>query len=66
MEDLAPRIKELREHIDELEGKRLELVENIRATKVELLEAPVIKAYVEDLRAVRGPSWSKSPSSAPS
>jgi len=31
--DLAPRIKELREQIDELEGKRLELVESIRDTQ---------------------------------
>ncbi len=32
VEDLAPRIKELREQIDDLEGKRLELVESIRDT----------------------------------
>ena len=54
VEDLAPRIKELREQIEELEAKRLELVESIRDTKVELLEAPVVKAYVEDLRALLG------------
>ncbi len=54
VEDLAPRIKELRGQIDELEGKRLELIESIRDTKVELPEAPVVRAYVEDLRALLG------------
>lgn len=52
VEDLAPRIKELRGQIDELEEKRLELVESIRDTKVELLEASVVKAYVEDMEAL--------------
>ncbi len=54
VEDLAPRIKELREQIDDLERKRLELVESIRDTKVELLDAPVVRAYVEDLSSLLG------------
>ncbi len=52
VKDLAPRIKELRGQIDELKGKRLELVESIRNTKVELLEASVVKAYVDDLKTL--------------
>ncbi|MGC8834398.1 MAG: hypothetical protein ACP5R4_10125, partial [Armatimonadota bacterium] len=52
VEDLAPRIKELRGQIDELEGKRLDLIESIRDAKVELLEASVVKAYVDDLKAL--------------
>jgi hypothetical protein len=54
--------------MDELEKKCPDLVKSIRDAKVELLEAPVVKAYVEALRSslVEGPSSSKSPFSTPS
>ncbi len=52
VEDLGPRIKELKARIDDLERKRVELAESIRDAKVELLEASVVKAYVDDLRAL--------------
>ena len=52
IEDLAPRIKELKAQIDELEQKRLHLSESIRDTRVELLEASVVRAYVDDLKAL--------------
>ena len=52
MEDLAPRIKELKTQIDNLETKRVDLVESIRDAKVELLEASVVKAYVDDLKSL--------------
>ena len=54
VENLALRVKGLREEMDELEGKQLELVESIRDTRVELLEAPVVEAYVEGLRPLLG------------
>ena len=68
VEDLAPRIKELKAQADEVEGKRIDLMESIREAKVDLLEASVVRAYVDDPKALlsKGPSWSKSPSSAPS
>jgi chromosome segregation ATPase len=39
VEDLAPRIKELKAQMDKLEEKRLDLMEAIRDVKGELLEA---------------------------
>lgn len=52
VEDLAPRIKELKAQIDDLETRRLDLAESIRDSRVELLEASVVKAYVDDLKAL--------------
>ena len=52
MEHLAPRIKELKGQLDKLEGKRIDLAESIRDAKVELLDASVVKAYVEDLKGL--------------
>lgn len=54
VENLALRVKGLREEMDELEGKRLELLESIRDTRVELLEAPVVEAYVKGLEPLLG------------
>jgi len=52
VEDLAPRIKELKAQVDQLEDKRIDLMETIRDVKVELLEASIVKAYVDDLKAL--------------
>ena len=52
VEDLAPRIKELKSQIDELEGRRVDLKESIRDTKVEYLDASIVKNYVNDLKAL--------------
>ena len=52
VKDLAPRIKELKAQIDDLEEKRLDLAESIQGAKVELLEGSVVKAYVDDLKAL--------------
>src|SRR4029453_13348618 len=41
-------------HLDKLEEKRLDLVETVRDIKVELLEASIVKAYVDDLKALLG------------
>ncbi len=52
VEDLAPRIRELKAQMDNLDEKRVDLIENIREAKVELLEASVVRAYVDDLKAL--------------
>ena len=52
MKDLAPRIKQLKAQIDDLEGKRLDFAESIQGAKVELLEGSIVKAYVDDLKAL--------------
>ncbi len=52
VEDLAPRIQELKAPIDGLDGKRMEFVERTRSARVERLEASVVNTYLEDLRAL--------------
>ena len=52
LEDLAPRIKELKAQVDDLEQKRIDSIESIREAKVDLLEASTVRAYVDDLRAL--------------
>ena len=52
VEDLAPRIKKLKTQTDDLEEKRVDLMESIREAKVDLLEASVVTAYVDDLKAL--------------
>jgi site-specific DNA recombinase len=52
VEDLAPRIKELKVQTDDLEEKRIDLMESIQEAKVDLLEASVVRAYVDDLKAL--------------
>jgi site-specific DNA recombinase len=52
VKDLAPRIKELKAQIDDMERKRLDLTESVQGAKVGLLEAPVVKAYVSDLKGL--------------
>ena len=52
VEDLAPRIRELKAQTNDLEEKRSALMENIREAKVDLLEASVVRAYVDDLKAL--------------
>jgi hypothetical protein len=38
--------------MDALEQKRIDLMESIREAKVDLLEASVVRAYVDDLKAL--------------
>jgi site-specific DNA recombinase len=52
LEDLAPRIKELKGRVDILEEQRIDVLESIREAKMELLGASVVKAYVDDLQAL--------------
>ena len=51
-EDLAPRIKELRAHIADLQRTRAELLERIHNAKVARLTASAIQAYVDDLQGL--------------
>jgi site-specific DNA recombinase len=53
VEDLTPRIKELKAQTDDLEEKRVDMLESIREAKVDLLEASVVRTYVDDLKALR-------------
>jgi hypothetical protein len=68
VEDLAPRISDLRAQTDDQEQKRIDLMESIGEAKVDLLEASVVRAYSDDLKALLSKvlSESKSLSSAPS
>jgi site-specific DNA recombinase len=52
LEELAPRIKELKAQIGDLERNRTDLVDKLRDTRLELVNASAVKAYVEDLRAL--------------
>jgi site-specific DNA recombinase len=52
VEDLAPRMKQLKAQMDDLEEKRIDLMESIREAKVDLLEASVVRAYVDDLKGL--------------
>jgi hypothetical protein len=52
VEDLAPRIRELKAQMDDLEEKRTDLTESIREERVDLLEVSVVRAYVDDLKAL--------------
>ena len=52
VEDLAPRIKELKAQTDDLEEKLVNLMESIREAKVDLPEASVVRAYMDDLKAL--------------
>ncbi len=48
--DLAPRIKELRSLIDNLEVNREHLIENANQNEIELLDREIVRAYVSDLK----------------
>lgn len=50
IEYLAPRIKELKDQIDILKEKRLEIVENIRVAKIKTLNSGEVKEYASDLK----------------
>ena len=52
LEELAPRIKELKAQIGDLETSRADLVDKLRDTRLELVNASAVKAYVEDLRTL--------------
>jgi len=49
VEDLFPRIKDLKAQVDQLEERRLDLMETIQNVKLDLLKTSVVKAYVDDL-----------------
>ena len=52
VEDLAPRIKEIKAQVDVQERNRRELIEGIQDAKIGMLKASAVKAYVEDLRSL--------------
>ena len=52
IEDLAPRIKDLRQQIETLEARRTELTETANQTKIEILESKLVETYVSDLRGL--------------
>ena len=52
MEDLAPRIRELRQRQKLLETSRLEMEANLSDRRVELTDLGLVTEYVEDLRNV--------------
>jgi hypothetical protein len=52
LDDLAPRIKDLKGRVNELEGQQLHMLEHMREAKIELLGRTQVKAYVDDLRTL--------------
>jgi hypothetical protein len=50
IEYLAPRIKELKDQIDFLKERRMEIIENIRTSKIKTLKSSEVKEYVSDLK----------------
>jgi hypothetical protein len=52
VEDLALRIKGLKAQMDKLEESRIDLMESIREAEVDLLEASVVRAYVDALNTL--------------
>jgi site-specific DNA recombinase len=52
LDDLAPRIKDLKGRINELEGQQLNMLEHMQEAKIELLGRTKVKAYVDDLRTL--------------
>ena len=52
IDELAPRIRELKARIDELEKQRNSFVEDLESEEVELLSAPAVKEYADDLRSL--------------
>jgi len=52
IEDLAPRIRELKARIDDLEKQRNSFVEDMQSEEVELLDAPAVKEYADDLKSL--------------
>jgi len=50
IEYLAPRIKELKDQIDFLKERRMEIIENIKTSKIETLKSSEVKEYVSDLK----------------
>ena len=52
MNDLAPRIQTLRSREDQLQAVRLDLDDALAQRKIELVDADVVRSYVENLRDV--------------
>ena len=52
IDELAPRIRELKARIGELEKQRNSFVEDLESEEVELLSAPAVKEYADDLRSL--------------
>ena len=54
VDDLAPRIKELRASQHDLQGRRLELINEMESGSAISLDEATVQAYVEELGAVLG------------
>jgi site-specific DNA recombinase len=52
LDDLAPRIKDLKGRINEFEGQQRNMLERMREANIELLGRATVKAYVDDLRTL--------------
>jgi site-specific DNA recombinase len=52
LDDLAPRIQDLRQRQDKLQVARDEIAERMRGRKKELVDFEVVRAYAENLQAV--------------
>jgi site-specific DNA recombinase len=52
LDDLAPRIKDLKGQLNELEEQRRDTLEHMREAKIDLLGKKKVGAYVNDLRTL--------------
>ena len=52
LDDLAPRIHDLKQRQDKLQLARNEVAERVRGRKKELVDLATVQAYAEDLRTV--------------
>lgn len=50
IEYLAPRIRELKDQINILKEKRLEIIENIKTSEIKTLKSSEVKEYTSDLK----------------
>ena len=52
LDDLAPRVRELRERRDHLQRAKAEAEETIAAGRVELVDQKIVLGYLKDLKGV--------------
>lgn len=50
LDDLAPRIHELRNHQEKLQARRVQIESFLSDRRVELASPEIVKSYVDDLR----------------
>jgi uncharacterized coiled-coil DUF342 family protein len=52
VDDLAPRIKDLKGRVDELEEQKRDVIERVQESKGKLVGTAKVRAYVDDLRVL--------------